>query len=144
MWSLFWSLFPLLLSQIYFVVSYVSNTNSFPKPLSASEERECLSRMKKGDMEAKNILIERNLRLVAHVIKKYTTTCNDSDDFISIGTIGLIKAINTFDIDKGTRLATYAARCIENAILAQWKHLHIRLKRKLIKHGMIYRQLVAE
>jgi RNA polymerase sporulation-specific sigma factor len=112
-----WSLLPIFLSQIYFLISYVSNTNSFPQPLSVTEERDCLLRLKQGDAEAKNILIERNLRLVAHIIKKYSATHSDSDDLISIGTIGLIKAINTFDVDKGTRLATYAARCIENEIL---------------------------
>ncbi|GKX31165.1 hypothetical protein SH1V18_36450 [Vallitalea longa] len=95
---------------------YFTTSQSFPKPLSSDEERKYLIKCKEGDMQARNILIERNLRLVAHIVKKYNTTDRDMDDLISIGTIGLIKAITTFDIDKGTRLATYAARCIENAI----------------------------
>lgn len=90
---------------------------SFPKPLNAAEEREYLDRFAAGDMEARNVLIERNLRLVAHIIKKYYTQSGDQEDLISIGTIGLIKAISSFDPSKGARLATYAARCIENAIL---------------------------
>ena len=82
------------------------------------EEKAYLERYRNGDLKAKDVLIERNLRLVAHVVRKYQTAEEDTDDLISIGTIGLIKAINTFDPDKGTRLATYAARCIENAILS--------------------------
>ncbi|MBZ4646892.1 MAG: polymerase sporulation-specific sigma factor, partial [Petroclostridium sp.] len=109
--------FSVTLKYIFLLVSYVSNTNSFPQPLSTEEEQMYLERYRAGDEEAKNVLIERNLRLVAHIIKKYSTTGKDSDDLISIGTIGLIKAITTFDADKGTRLATYAARCIENEIL---------------------------
>ena len=85
-------------------------------PLSPEDEQHYIEKYKNGSEDARNILIERNLRLVAHVVKKYNTCGNDSDDLISIGTIGLIKAISTFDADKGTRLATYAARCIENAI----------------------------
>lgn len=107
----------LALKQVYFFVAYISNVNSFPQPLTAQEEQEYLEAYKNGDEEAKNILIERNLRLVAHVVKKYTSLGKDSDDLISIGTIGLIKAITTYNVDKGTRLATYAARCIENEIL---------------------------
>lgn len=95
----------------------LSGGGSFPKPLSASEEEDCLRRYAQGDTQARDILIERNLRLVAHIIKKYYTQSNDQEDLISIGTIGLIKAITSFDPDKGARLATYAARCIENAIL---------------------------
>lgn len=91
---------------------------SFPKPLTAAEEREYLRRYAGGDQQARNILIEHNLRLVAHVVKKYYTQNGDQDDLISIGTIGLIKAITSFDQTKGARLATYAARCIENAILS--------------------------
>lgn len=98
-------------------IFYVSNTNSFPKPLTPEEEEKYLERYEKGDEEARNILIERNLRLVAHIVKKYSNTGKDTDDLISIGTIGLIKAISTFDRSKGTRLATYAARCIDNEIL---------------------------
>ena len=97
----------------------LSGGGSFPKPLSAEEERKYLDLCAKGDLEARNILIERNLRLVAHIIKKYYTQSGDQEDLISIGTIGLIKAISSFDAEKGARLATYAARCIENAILSQ-------------------------
>lgn len=93
------------------------NTGSFPRPLSESEEQRYLILAKEGDLEARNILIERNLRLVAHIMKKYYTQTADQEDLISIGTIGLIKGIETFDISKGARLATYAARCVENATL---------------------------
>ena len=106
-----------LLKQIFLLISYVSNVNSFPKPLSSAEEQHYISLYEQGDMNAKNILIERNLRLVAHVAKKYSTPGKDGDDLISIGTIGLIKGINSFNSSKGTRLSTYIARCIENAIL---------------------------
>lgn len=109
------------LSNLFFFALHLSGTNSFPPPLSAQRERECLEAMKKGDTSAKNELIEHNLRLVAHIIKKYYSNSVQQDDLISIGTIGLIKAINTFDPDKGTRLATYAARCIENEILMQFR-----------------------
>ena len=91
---------------------------SFPRPLSAKEERAYLERYAAGDMEAKNVLIERNLRLVAHIIKKYYTQESEQDDLISIGTIGLIKGISTYRPEKGVRLATYASRCIENAMLS--------------------------
>ncbi|MFU0827911.1 MAG: RNA polymerase sporulation sigma factor SigK [Lachnoclostridium sp.] len=90
---------------------------SFPKPLSAKEEMEILNQCMEGSKEARDILIERNLRLVAHIVKKYNTADKDIDDLISIGTIGLIKAIDTFDADKGIRLATYASRCIDNELL---------------------------
>ncbi len=100
-----------------FVVGYIQSSNLFPEPLSQEEEKDCLERLKNGDDEARNILIERNLRLVAHVSKKYTTTNIEQDDLISIGTIGLIKGINSFDVSKNIRLATYVARCIENEIL---------------------------
>jgi RNA polymerase sporulation-specific sigma factor len=93
------------------------STGSFPKPLTAQEERHYLELSAKGDLEARNILIERNLRLVAHIMKKYFSQTSDQEDLISIGTIGLIKGITTFDVSKGARLATYAARCVENAIL---------------------------
>ena len=99
----------------------LSGSGSFPKPLSAAEEREWLSRYANGDPEARAVLIERNLRLVAHIIKKYYTQNTDQEDLISIGTIGLIKGISSFDPQKGARLATYAARCIENAILSQMR-----------------------
>ncbi len=98
---------------------------SFPKPLSAEEERHYLALAAEGDLEARNILIERNLRLVAHIMKKYYTQVADQEDLISIGTIGLIKGISTFDASKGARLATYAARCVENEIL-----MHFRSQRK--------------
>ena len=108
---------------------------SFPKPLDAAEERKYLSLAAAGDLEARNILIERNLRLVAHIMKKYYTQTADQEDLISIGTIGLIKAISTFDATKGARLATYASRCIENAILSQ------RNKRRLRwRNGCLLRQ----
>ncbi|SDY46796.1 RNA polymerase, sigma 27/28 subunit, RpsK/SigK [Proteiniborus ethanoligenes] len=99
------------------LVGYVSNSSSFPKPLSQEEEENYLILYEQGDEDAKNILVERNLRLVAHIVKKYHNTGREIDDLISIGTIGLIKAITTFDRSKGTRLATYAARCIDNEIL---------------------------
>ena len=92
-------------------------TGSFPKPLSEQEERLYLEKAAQGDLQARNVLIERNLRLVAHIMKKYYTQTADQEDLISIGTIGLIKGITTFDYSKGVRLATYAARCVENAIL---------------------------
>lgn len=98
---------------------------SFPKPLSAEEEQHYLALSAAGDLEARNILIERNLRLVAHIMKKYYTISADQEDLISIGTIGLIKGISTFDPSKGARLATYAARCVENEIL-----MHFRSQRK--------------
>lgn len=90
---------------------------TFPKPLTAGEEKEYLKRCKEGDEEAKAILIERNLRLVAHIIKKYQYTDYETEDLLSVGTIGLIKAVNTFKMDRGSRLATYAAKCVENEIL---------------------------
>lgn len=101
--------------------SYITGGNSFPKPLSADEEQKYLELFQNGNeqekIQAKNILIERNLRLVAHIVKKYPNYSKDNDDLISVGTIGLIKAVMTFKNGKGTRLATYAARCIENAII---------------------------
>ena len=106
----------------------LSGGGSFPKPLSAAEEREWLQRYAQGDPEARNVLVERNLRLVAHIIKKYYTQNADQEDLISIGTIGLIKGISSFDPSKGARLATYAARCIENAILSQRNNRRLRWK----------------
>ena len=113
----------LLLSSLFY--SLQLHTGSFPKPLSAEEERFYLERCAQGDLEARNILVERNLRLVAHVMKKYYAQTADQEDLISIGTIGLIKGITTFDASKGARLATYAARCVENEIL-----MHFRSQRK--------------
>ena len=105
----------LMLSTLLY--SLQLSTGSFPKPLTEEEERHYLALAQSGDMEARNILIERNLRLVAHIMKKYYAQTADQEDLISIGTIGLIKGISTFDGSKGARLATYAARCVENAIL---------------------------
>ena len=95
------------------------STGSFPRPLTAKEEQHYLKLAAEGDLEARNVLIERNMRLVAHIMKKYYTQVSDQEDLISIGTIGLIKGITTFDMSKGARLATYAARCVENATLSQ-------------------------
>lgn len=121
MLSAIWS----FLSNIFHFALHINTVGTFPRPLSAKEEEKYLRLAKNGDRQAKNKLIEHNLRLVAHVIKKYYAAEPDRDDLISIGTIGLIKAVNTFDIDKGARLATYAARCIENEIL-----MHFRSTRK--------------
>ena len=115
------SSFLAFLKSAIFVVGYIQSSNLFPEPLSSEEEKEYIEKMKSGDEEARNILVERNLRLVAHISKKYSTTNIDQDDLISIGTIGLIKGINSFDSSKNIRLATYAARCIENAIFTCWK-----------------------
>lgn len=117
MWAVLFSLFPISLKPILFLMAYVSGGTSFPQPLKPEEEAIYLEKYEQGDEEARNILIERNLRLVAHIVKKYSNIWRDMDDLISIGTIGLIKGISTFDRKKGTRLATYAARCIENEIL---------------------------
>ena len=106
-----------ILQSVTLLVSYISNGNSFPKPLSTEEERKYIALYQKGDQNARDKLIEHNLRLVAHIAKKYTNSVRDSEDIISIGTIGLIKGISSFDPSKGTRLATYAARCVENEIL---------------------------
>lgn len=111
--------------NLLFLSLYVSGTGSFPKPLTPKQERECLAKIKAGDPKAKNLLIEHNLRLVVHIIKKYYSSISDQEDLISIGTIGLIKAVSTFDYDKGARFATYASRCIENEIL-----MYFRSKRK--------------
>ena len=105
----------LMLSSL--IYSLQLSTGSFPKPLTAQEEQHYLALSAQGDLAARNVLIERNLRLVAHIMKKYYAQTADQEDLISIGTIGLIKAITSFDGSKGARLATYAARCIENAIL---------------------------
>ena len=114
------------LQTAVFTVGFISGTQLFPEPLSAEEERSCLERLKNGDDEARNILIEKNLRLVAHVCKKYSNSNVDQDDLISIGTIGLIKGINSFNVDKGARLSTYVSRCIDNEIL-----MHFRATKKL-------------
>ena len=114
------------LQSAVFLVGYISNNSLFPEPLSSSDEQYYLELLKNGDEEARNILIERNLRLVAHVCKKYSTTNTDLDDLISIGTIGLIKGINSFDNSKGVKLATYVSRCIDNEIL-----MYLRSTKKL-------------
>lgn len=121
-----------LVKGISLLVSYISN-NTFPHPLSEEEEYIHLKRLKRGDERARHTLIEHNLRLVAHITKKFETSGEDVDDLISIGTLGLIKAINTFDQDKGTKLATYAARCIENEIL-----MHLRATKKIKGEISIY------
>ena len=116
----------LLSNSLFFSLHLAGNPGSFPKPLSPEEEKACLERWAGGDLEARNALVEHNLRLVAHIIKKYYTQSDNQDDLISIGTIGLIKAVNTFRADKNIRLATYASRCIENEIL-----MYFRSQRKL-------------
>ena len=105
-----------------FLTGYISGNNTFPKPLDEKEEEKYLQLLKTGDKKAKSILIERNLRLVAHIVKKYQIPNKDIDELISIGTVGLIKAIDSFDVTKGTRLATYASRCIENEILMLFRN----------------------
>lgn len=134
-------LFGVLLSLadgIMWVVAYVSN-NVFPQPLSAAEEARLLKEMADDNPDARNILVEHNLRLVAHIVKKFDNTGEDSDDLISIGTIGLIKAINTFNPERKTRLATYAARCIENEIL-----MHLRSIKKNRGEVMLHEPIGAD
>lgn len=116
-----------MLKELLLFVSYVKN-NAFPQPLSPDDERRYLELMEQGDANARNLLIEHNLRLVAHIVKKFENTGEDAEDLISIGTIGLIKAIESFSQGKGTKLATYAARCIENEIL-----MHLRALKKTKK-----------
>ena len=118
--------FLMFLKTAIFVVGYIVSSNLFPEPLTPEEEKVYLDLLKSGDEEARNILIERNLRLVAYISKKYNSSNVDQDDLISIGTIGLIKGINSFDDSKGVRLATYIARCIDNEIL-----MHLRSTKKL-------------
>ncbi len=116
----------LMLNSLFFTLRLSGGGGSFPRPLKPAEEREYLERCAQGDLEARNILVEHNLRLVAHIVKKYYAQTGDQDDLISIGTIGLIKGISTFKKDKNVRLATYASRCIENEIL-----MYFRSQRKL-------------
>ena len=118
-------LLQLIFQNLTFFALHLKSLNSFPKPLSAVKEKELLTKMKDGDKEARTTLIEHNLRLVSHIIKKYYANYDEQEDLVSIGTIGLIKAIDSFDADKGVRLATYAARCVENEIL-----MHFRGKKK--------------
>lgn len=113
-----------LVKQFVFFTGYLSQ-NVFPQPLSEEDEQRCLERMQQGDQQAKDLLIRHNLRLVAHIAKKFDSTSEELDDLISIGTIGLIKGINTFKPDKKVKLATYAARCVENEIL-----MHLRAQKK--------------
>lgn len=105
---------------------YIKGNSLFPEPLSSQEEKDCLERLAQGDEEARNLLIERNLRLVAHVCKKYSNINVEQEDLISIGTIGLIKGINSFNIEKGVKLSTYVSRCVDNEIL-----MHLRSIKKL-------------
>ena len=116
----------LLCNSLFLSLHLSGSAGSFPKPLPPEKERECLERCAAGDLEARNLLVEHNLRLVAHIIKKYYTQSADQEDLISIGTIGLIKAVNTFRPDRGIKLATDASRCIENEIL-----MHFRAQRKV-------------
>lgn len=111
-----------LITNSLFLTGYITGNNTFPLPLDEKDEELYLNKLKEGDKKAKSILIERNLRLVAHIVKKYSFPNKDVDELISIGTVGLIKAIDSFDSSKGTRLATYASRCIENEILMLFRN----------------------
>ena len=113
------------LRMFFFTLNLHLTASSFPRPLSAAQERDCIARLRAGDFAARDELIEQNLRLVMHIVKNYYADRRDQEDLISIGTIGLIKAVQTFDCEKGTRFATYASRCIENVIL-----MHFRSRRK--------------
>ena len=125
----------LLSNSLFLSLRLTGNPGSFPRPLPPEEERACLERWAQGDLEARNRLVEHNLRLVAHIIKKYYTQADNQEDLISIGTIGLIKAVNTFRADRGIKLATYASRCIENAILSQRNNRQLRWR-----NGCLLRQ----
>ena len=116
-----WDMIIQFLSQMFFMVLHVTGSSSFPKPLTAKEERQALAAMRQGDRQARQQLIEHNLRLVAHIIKKRYAGAREQEDLVSIGTIGLIKAVDTFNSEKGPRLATYAARCSENEILMHFR-----------------------
>lgn len=124
--------FSAILKGSLFLFAYLNN-QVFPQPLEEADEKQCLELLKTGSEEARNKLIEHNLRLVAHVVRKYETSGEDMDDLISIGTIGLIKAIKTYNDERGVRLATYAARCIENEVL-----MHLRNIKKLKKEVSLY------
>ena len=115
-----------LLSNFLFLFLKISGNSAFPPPLTIEEERRYFALARQGDADARRVLIERNLRLVAHIIKKYYTSCRDQEDLISIGTIGLIKAIDSYDINNGTRFATYAGKCLQNEIL-----MHFRTQKKV-------------
>lgn len=118
-----WQLLMKIASSLFYFALHVTPAGSFPPPLKAKEETALLERMKNGDAEAKNKLIEHNLRLVAHIVKKYYSISSEQEDLISIGTIGLIKGVTSFKAEKGIRLATYAARCIDNEILMHFRAL---------------------
>ena len=120
------------LSKVLFFTAYVNNNNSFPHPLKIDEEREAIVKMKNGDPKARELLIRHNLRLVAHIVKKYSNV-SEAEDLISVGSIGLIKAIESYEFNKGSALATYAARCIENEIL-----MYIRANKKHRNNVSIY------
>ncbi|GFZ31446.1 MULTISPECIES: RNA polymerase sporulation sigma factor SigK [Clostridium] len=111
-----------VIGNIVLLSGYITGNSTFPQPLDEKDEEMYIAKLKSGDSNAKNILVERNLRLVAHIVKKYSFQNKDLDDLISIGTVGLIKAIDSYDSSKGTRLATYAARCIENEILMLFRN----------------------
>lgn len=113
----------LLGSYVWVFILHVTGTGSFPKPLTAQQEQDYLKRLKEGDVNARNKLVEHNLRLVAHIIKKYYASSTEQDDLVSIGTIGLIKAINTYDSDKNIKLSSYASRCIENEVLMYFRNM---------------------
>ncbi len=110
-----------LLRNLFFFSLHIDNSSVFPKPLSKKEEAECFRKMSEGDKSARNRLIEHNLRLVAHIVKKYASGTDEQDELISVGTIGLIKAVSSFNYEKGAKFATYASRCIENEILMQFR-----------------------
>lgn len=115
-------LFEILNGMYMFFILHLTSGNVYPKPLSAADEKKYLARVAKGDKEARNILVEHNLRLVAHIVKKYYTGTNDYDDLLSVGVVGLIKAINTFDAAKTRRLSSYASICIQNEILMMFRN----------------------
>lgn len=138
----FFSGFLVFLKTAIFVLGYISTNNLFPEPLTNEEEAQVLKRYMEGSEEARNILIERNLRLVAHICKKYSIPNIDNEDLISIGTIGLIKGINTFNLDKGVRLATYASRCIDNAHLTLWNYM-MYSKQHLKHYKAKYKQVIV-
>jgi RNA polymerase sporulation-specific sigma factor len=128
-----------ILEGILLLVSYIKNSEVFPEPLDPESEKQYLEKMETGDKIARNKLIEHNLRLVAHIVKKYKTTYTDNEDLISIGTIGLIKGINTYDSSKNIKLATYAASCIENEIL-----MHLRSTKKLKQEVLLQESIGSD
>jgi RNA polymerase sporulation-specific sigma factor len=128
-----------LLDGIMVLISYITNNNVFPHPLDSEEESKCLERLSTGDEEAKETLIEHNMRLVAHIVKKFDNSKQETDDLISIGSIGLIKAIDTYDPSKNVKLATYASRCIENEIL-----MHLRQNKKTRREVLLHEPIGAD